>query len=110
MPTSPAGPCSVPGCAGRSWQKSGRCEQHQRQARAAYDRARGSFRERGYRSDWDRLRARILRAEPLCRQCGIAATDVHHDPPFVAGTRHEDYSLVPLCHRCHSTITSRQVR
>lgn len=47
---------------------------------------------------WAKIRAEQLAAQPLCRDCGQAATEVHHDGP-----RRE--VLVSLCRGCHSRIT-----
>jgi hypothetical protein len=60
-------------------------------------------------SAWQKLRAHILDAEPLCRHCTaegrtMAATDVDHadgNPGNNSLT-----NLQPLCHECHSRKTA----
>ena len=84
--------------------------------------ARGSFprgpwrttttarRERGLGPDWDWLRARILRDQPLCRLCearGVLtrATEVDHIVPRAQGGNDERENLQPICHDCHVAKT-----
>lgn len=67
---------------------------------------------RGYGSDWRRLRAEVLRAEPLCRLCRTApATEVDHVVAF-RGV-HDPLRLArgnvrPVCAPCHRRRTARQ--
>jgi 5-methylcytosine-specific restriction endonuclease McrA len=71
---------------------------------------------RGYGADWQRLRAAVLAAEPLCRMCQAvgrttAATEVDHIEPFdgVADPRRLDRANCrPLCTPCHRSRTARQ--
>jgi len=69
---------------------------------------RPSARKRGYGAAWERLRARVLAEEPVCRACGIArATDVDHILPRRRGGTDARDNLQALCHSCHSQKTSR---
>jgi 5-methylcytosine-specific restriction protein A len=43
-----------------------------REANRTYDQRRGSARERGYTSRWDKASAGHLRNHPLCRYCELA--------------------------------------
>ncbi|WP_242107203.1 HNH endonuclease signature motif containing protein [Luteimonas aquatica] len=60
---------------------------------------------------WQRLRARVLAEEPICRgvggrECGRIATDVDHingNPGDNSRT-----NLQALCHECHSHKTQRE--
>ena len=59
---------------------------------------------------WRKLRAYVLRGEPLCRHCTargltMAATEVDHrdDDP----SNNELINLMPLCKPCHSRKTMR---
>ena len=88
----------------------GRCAVHQRAQRQAFDATRPSAASRGYGSDWRDLRNEILRQQPMCSTCFAVATEVHHSPRYVVGTNHRDYALTAMCKRCHSSVTSRQVR
>lgn len=61
--------------------------------------------------DWHRLRARALRAQPLC-PCGAKATNVDHIQPRPRGA--EGLTALDvlsntqtLCHACHSRKTAR---
>lgn len=58
---------------------------------------------------WQRLRAEVLRSEPLCRHCAakgltVPATDVDH---MHGADDNRRESLQPLCHECHSRKTAR---
>ena len=88
----------------------GRCAVHQREQRQAFDATRPTAHARGYDGGWRELRSEILRQQPWCASCGGEATEVHHSPRYVVGTDHRSYALTPMCKRCHSTITSKQVR
>ena len=67
---------------------------------------RKSRHERGYGAAWDRLRARILAREPLCRACRergrvTVATDLDHSIPKAKGGTDDESNLAPLCRPCH---------
>lgn len=75
----------------------------------------GSSTARGYGYKWQRLRARILEAHPLCVECekqGIIklATDVDHIKPHKGNPvlMWDESNLQPLCHECHSKKTARE--
>ncbi len=58
---------------------------------------------------WQKLRASVLREEPLCRHCAargltVPATDVDH---MNGADDNRRESLQPLCHECHSRKTAR---
>lgn len=63
--------------------------------------------ERGYGTAWDKLRAQVLTAEPLCRSClnehgrATAATQVDHIKPKADGGTDDIDNLQPLCRPCH---------
>lgn len=59
---------------------------------------------------WQRLRASVLRGEPLCRHCTaegktVPATDVDHRDGNPGNNEPEN--LQPLCHEHHSRKTAR---
>lgn len=71
---------------------------------------RGTSAQRGYGYRWQQLRARYLRAHPLCVACRrkgsvVAATDVDHIRPRSDGGSDDDSNLQALCHACHSAKT-----
>ncbi len=71
---------------------------------------RGSARERGYDTRWERRRRRHLESEPWCRVCGIPGKDVDHVIPH----RGEGWlfdlegNLQTLCHRHHTAKTMHE--
>jgi 5-methylcytosine-specific restriction enzyme A len=78
----------------------------------AYDRERGSQRERGYTRQWEKARRAFLAQHPLCVMCkaegrATSATDLDHKIPH-----RSDQALFwdaanwqPLCHAHHSRKT-----
>jgi len=61
---------------------------------------------RGYGTAWDRLRAEVLSAEPLCRVCMAkgrvtAAVAVDHIVPRAKGGGDDWANLQPICESCH---------
>ena len=117
MPSRLATACRAPGCPNRAT-AHGYCDAHQhlvrqnrREAWQQADSQRGSARERGYGGAWQRLRAYVLRTEPLCRHCaakGIVkpATMVHHMDPISEGNPNLPSvdRLIPLCDECHAKL------
>ena len=83
--------------------------------RAKYGEAdRPTPSQRGYDSEWQRLRREVLLAAPLCNDCLLAgryeaATEVHHVEKVrnAAERRLDATNLMPLCKRCHSKRTRR---
>lgn len=120
MPAAAPKPCRHPGCGelvrGGSW-----CEQHKRPAPGSFaDKSRGSRHDRGYGSDWDKRRARILRRDKgLCQEClrnGIltAVGDkpfsawCDHIVPKAEGGADDDGNLQTLCRKCHQAKTDAE--
>lgn len=98
-PLAPQRPCTQPGCARLT--SAGRCDDHKRR--------RESAAKRGYGAKWRRLRAYVLRNEPLCRHCKRApATDVDHIVPRAKGGTDAMTNLQPLCKSCHSRKTATE--
>ncbi|MEG6507059.1 HNH endonuclease [Nitratidesulfovibrio sp. 1201_IL3209] len=124
MPLRPLRPCRWTGCPATTRDPSGYCDAHRPQAEqrradaakaraAAHDARRGSSHSRGYGAAWRRLRADVLRDEPLCRECArqgrvTPATDVDHIVARSRGGTDDRANLQPLCHRCHSRKTARE--
>jgi 5-methylcytosine-specific restriction protein A len=110
MPTKPLSPCKHPACpdltAGRF------CVKHQKQYSQQIDSRRGSARERGYTSRWERIRAHFLFDHPFCecelhkdRATAPIATEVHHVLPLADGGTHNPENLMAVTKACHSRIT-----
>lgn len=113
MAMHPLKRCTYPGC--RQRVKSGRCDEHRREARQQQDSRRGSRRERGYTVAWDKYRLNYLKLNPLCVHClslgaytpakivdHIIPIDGNSDVLFWPEWNHQ-----PLCHACHNTKTFR---
>lgn len=74
---------------------------------------------RGYGHQWRKLRRLVLCRRPLCadpfhihesNSAVVLATDVHHIVPLASARPirelNSEENLMPLCHSCHSRITS----
>lgn len=77
------------------------------------DRARGTAAERGYGSDWRRLRRVVLAEQPLCLLCEEegrvgASTCVDHIRPRAAGGTDDRSNLRGLCEKHHHSKTARE--
>jgi len=108
MPTKPKKFCTWPGCTNLTNERY--CEEHRKQEQKQYDERRGTPAQRGYDARWRRIRERILKEEPLCKECmrkGFVkpATDVHHIDGDVSNM--DRSNLEPLCHECHSRYTAK---
>jgi len=97
-------PCAEPGCSAIT--SGGRCDKHRGAVGQHFDATRPSAAKRGYGRNWRRLRRLILAEEPLCRDCGGAATEVDHIDGD--GTNMARENLQALCHACHSRKTTRE--
>lgn len=72
--------------------------------------AHGSFGKRLAGRRWQRIRKRILTAEPLCRRCaeqGVVrlADQIDHIRRLEDGGGDEDANLRPLCVECHRIVS-----
>lgn len=122
MPTSAPKACRKPGCGklvrGGNW-----CEAHRPAGAAAgsfADTRRGSRHERGYGTDWDKTRPRIIeRDNGLCQRCLREGrmTPVGHAPytafvdhivPKFEGGTDDDDNLETLCRPCHTAKTDAE--
>lgn len=58
---------------------------------------------------WQKLRARILKAEPLCRKCQRRAVEVDHVKPVSqGGAFFRRGNLQALCRACHEAKTAAE--
>ncbi|RDE52495.1 MAG: HNH endonuclease [Candidatus Accumulibacter meliphilus] len=114
MPLRAPTPCRHPGC-GAVLTTPGYCDAHRADHRQ-WDSNTGKRQRQEKRAlptnsaAWRGLRARVLRDEPLCREClrlGVlcAASVVDH----IDGDSHNNdrSNLQSLCSRCHARVTAR---
>jgi len=93
-------PCLQPGCRRLTEPGQSRCQVHPIKG---WSNRAGSM-----GSDWSRIRAEVLRAEPRCRSCGARATTVDHS----SRGRSAEPTLGRICSRCvvHATGGRRKPR
>jgi 5-methylcytosine-specific restriction protein A len=95
-----------------------RCAAHAHQLRTETDARRGSARQRGYTSAWDKARAFFLRSHPLCQcdQCDEgrirlrAATVVDHKVPHRGDMKRfwDRNNWQSMATDCHNRKTARE--
>lgn len=102
MPMKPKKPCRHPGCPKLT--DGLYCEEHEALHRG--DRASSS--KRGYNRQWQKARARYLKAHPLCVQCmkegrAVTATVVDHVKPHRGDPVlfWDEKNWQSLCKPCH---------
>lgn len=88
------------------------CGDTKKNTQRTYDKYRGSPKERGYDSVWEKLRTSIIQTKPLCRIClangfVVSATEVDHIIPIKVkpNLRLVKSNLQSLCHSCHMQKT-----
>jgi 5-methylcytosine-specific restriction enzyme A len=94
--------------------KARRDERHIKERRQRYDKERGSARERGYTTTWDKARKVWLAKHPLCAECErqgetVEAKVVDHIVPH-RGDRvlfWDAANWQSLCETCHNCKTAR---
>lgn len=107
--------CNHPGCSELTTQRY--CPKHEaehktesKKKEAAYDRTRLTSRQRGYDSQWEKVRKAYLAKHPLCEACEaegrvMPAVLVHHKKPIAdGGDRLNEDNLMSLCTTCHERI------
>jgi 5-methylcytosine-specific restriction protein A len=112
MPYRPKKPCAAVGCPNLT--NGQYCEQHvhlETKRKLDFNRYhREPFYNKRYGKEWKKIRARFIKAHPLCEQCltrkrYTPAAEVHHKLPLSEGGTHDEQNLMALCHVCHSSIT-----
>lgn len=106
MPQRLRGICSYPFCKARAVAR-GRCASHPRPEMVRGEK-RVSAGERGYGSDWRRIRAAHLKQCPACVVCGLEdqSNNVDHIIPKAQGGTDDESNLQTLCHVHHSKKTA----
>lgn len=116
MAQLPSRPCRRVGCGVLVRDGSGYCQAHKddRLLGKFADPSRGSRHERGYGSQWDKTRLRILRRDNgLCQPCLRAgrvtsARAVDHIVPKSEGGTDVDDNLQAICIECHKAKTAAE--
>ena len=116
VPIAASKPCRHPACGKLVRDGSGYCQAHQadRKIGTFADPRRGSRHERGYGSQWDRDRKRVLdRDAGLCQPClsngqVTMATQVDHIVPKCEGGSDADTNLQAICRTCHQIKTASE--
>jgi 5-methylcytosine-specific restriction protein A len=90
-----------PRCGTRT-RTTGRCPDCRRAYQHAYDQQRGSSSQRGYGSEWRKLRAAVIQAQPWCSFCGHTGSrdnplSVDHIVPRAQGGTDDPSNLRVLC-------------
>ena len=118
MPIAAPKPCRHAGCGQLVRDGSGYCVVHQddRKIGKFADQRRGSRHERGYGSEWEKIRKVILsRDKGLCQSClkqgkyRPARIVDHIVPKFEGGTDHES-NLQSLCQSCSDAKTQAEAQ
>jgi len=111
MPTRAPHPCVEPGCP-TLVTKGSRCARHAREHQQRLDAVRPSPSQRGYDSNWRRIRIAFLRKHPWCSDPydihldAVRATQVDHIKPIKEGGTNDQNNLQGLCQKCHSRKTA----
>lgn len=69
--------------------------------------------KRGYDSAYDRMRARVLEEEPICRPCDAqglvtASVTADHIVPLAEGGTGDRGNMQGICAACHRAKTARE--
>jgi 5-methylcytosine-specific restriction protein A len=115
MPFAAPRPCTQPGCGVLVRDGTGRCPAHPVANRFA-DKRRGTRHERGYGSEWDRLRLEILRRDKgLCQPClrldrVTRGNIVDHIVPKAEDGTDDPANLQTICKPCHTAKTAAEAQ
>lgn len=103
MPSRPHKPCLRGGCRGYAVKGSAYCPEHARQRAREYNRTREN--QGAYGTEWQKVRAMKVRANPLCEDCEQRGeyrqtAEVHHidGNPF----NNAWGNLRAMCRQCHA--------
>ena len=112
MPYKPKKPCAHRGCPELTGSRY--CDTHAKQYAREYEKHhRDSAAAKRYGSQWRKIRAAFLSANPLCEICKsegrfAPADTVHHKKTLADGGTNDWENLQALCSPCHSRLHSKQ--
>lgn len=113
-PMKPMPPCRWRGC-GNIQDPNGRgyCREHMQAVRQQDTEHRGSARQRGYTTQYERARAWVLKRHPLCPICKAEgrinpSTRTHHIKHLADGGSNSTSNLFPCCEACHTRLHSKE--
>lgn len=108
--------CRKPGCKSKGKREfQGYCAKHKAESGwFRVERDSGNRHERGYGSDWEKLREQVLeRDDYLCCSCNVKgiitpATTVDHIKAKAHGGTDDLSNLQSLCNKCHNAKTATE--
>lgn len=109
MPRRPRRPCAYPSCPNLAEDGQQYCKQHKQLTEKQYDHYERTDHSKRYGRDWQKIRARYVKAHPLCEEClkqgkFVPVEEVHHIKPLSQGGTNDEYNLMSLCQSCHMKI------
>ena len=112
MPNLPPKPCTKAGCTAYQSTK-GRCDAHQPKHNWKHTKTRH---ERGYDSNWYKIRARVLKRDNHLCQCDdckingiyLPANEVDHIIPKSRGGTDDYTNLMAINTECHKKKTHKE--
>ncbi|WP_072570153.1 HNH endonuclease [Enterobacter sp. SA187] len=113
MPSAIPRACRKRGCPKTTTDRSGYCDAHINEGWHQHQRGL-SRHQRGYGSNWENIRERILKRDRhLCQNClrngrPCPATTVDHIQSKAHRGSDEDSNLESLCWSCHRAKTARE--
>ncbi|HEJ8089463.1 TPA: HNH endonuclease [Serratia liquefaciens] len=113
MPPRTPKACRKRGCRNTTTDPSGYCSEHKGEGWRNYKPGLNRH-QRGYGSDWDVIRLRIIKRDKgLCQNClrqGVARAVkcVDHIKAKAQGGTDDDVNLESLCWPCHKAKTARE--
>lgn len=113
MPAAFPRACRSAGCANTTTARNGYCDTHKHTNWETYQDGKSAD-ERGYGSEWKRLRKRVIeRANGICEECiawsrVVPGTDVDHIVSKAKGGTDSLDNLQLLCKHCHGKKTARE--
>ena len=112
MPYKPKKPCAHHGCGELTANRY--CDKHTKQEAKRYNKYdRDPASNKRYGTQWRKIRARYIAANPLCELCKQSgkltpADTVHHKHKLADGGSNDWENLQALCGNCHTQLHAEQ--